>query len=89
MNADSIYEIIKVCLWTSLLVMAPMALVALVVGTVTGVLQTITSIQEQSLSFVPKLLAAVAVVWLMAPWGLEQLVNLMSLFFQRIAELAR
>ncbi len=89
MNADSLYEIVKICLWNALIIMSPMAVVAVVVGTLAGFLQTITSLQEQSLSFVPKLLAAVAVLWLLAPWMTEQLVNLMTLFFQRIAEIGR
>jgi flagellar biosynthetic protein FliQ len=46
---------------------------ALIVGTVVSLLQTVTSIQEQTLSFVPKLLACGLCLWIMAPWMLEQL----------------
>ena len=70
---DSYHEIIKLCLTTGLLVAAPIVLTALVVGTIVSLLQTVTSIQEQTLSFVPKLLACGLCLWIMAPWMLEQL----------------
>jgi len=50
-----------------------------VIGTVVSLLQTITSIQEQTLSFVPKLLGCGLCLWLTAPWILQQLGNLFEL----------
>jgi len=70
---DSIHEIIKLCLTTGLTVAAPIVMTALIVGTIVSLLQTVTSIQEQTLSFVPKLLACGLCLWIMAPWMLEQL----------------
>jgi flagellar biosynthetic protein FliQ len=70
---DSIHEIIKLCLTTGLMVAAPIVVTALVVGTIVSLLQTVTSIQEQTLSFVPKLLACGLCLWIMAPWMLQQL----------------
>ncbi len=56
----------------SLLVMMtgslPILLTAMVVGMLIGIFQTATSIQEQTLSFIPKLLAVVAVMALLGPW---------------------
>ncbi len=83
MTPDAIYEVIKVCLTEGLLVTAPMALMALVLGVGLSLLQTITSIQEATLSFVPKLLASAALVWVLAPWMLEKMGALMILFFER------
>ncbi len=80
---DSLHEIIKLCLTTGLMVAAPIVLTALIVGTVVSLLQTVTSIQEQTLSFVPKLLACAFCLWLMAPWMLEQLGALFELLLQR------
>ncbi len=45
--------------------------------------QTVTSIQEQTLSFVPKLLACAFCLWLMAPWMLQQLGALFELLLGR------
>ncbi|MEI9998722.1 MAG: flagellar biosynthetic protein FliQ [Verrucomicrobiota bacterium] len=70
---DAIHEVIKLCLATGLMVAAPIVLTALVIGTTVSLLQTLTSIQEQTLSFVPKLLGCCLCLWLMAPWILEQL----------------
>ena len=57
--------------------------VALIVGTIVSLLQTVTSIQEQTLSFVPKLLACAFCLWLMAPWMLQQLGALFELLLGR------
>ncbi len=80
---DSLHEIIKLCLSTGLMVAAPIVLTALVVGTVVSLLQTVTSIQEQTLSFVPKLLGCALCLWLMAPWMLQQLGSLFELLLGR------
>lgn len=70
---DTIYEVIKMCLLTGMIVASPIILTAMVIGTFVSVGQSITSIQEQTLSFVPKLLGCIACIWLMAPWMLQQL----------------
>jgi flagellar biosynthetic protein FliQ len=61
---DSIHEIIKLCLTTGLMVASPIVLTALVIGTSVSLAQTVTSIQEQTLSFVPKLLGCALCLWL-------------------------
>ncbi len=70
---DSIHEVIKLCLTTGLMVSAPIILTALVIGTTVSLLQSVTSIQDQTLSFVPKLLGCGLCLWTMAPWILQQL----------------
>ena len=80
---DSIHEVIKLCLTTGLMVAAPIVLTALVIGTIVSLLQTITSIQEQTLSFVPKLLGCGLCLWLMAPWMLGQLGSLFEMMMAK------
>ena len=80
---DSIHEIIKLCLTTGLTVAAPIVMTALIVGTVVSLLQTVTSIQEQTLSFVPKLLGCCLCLWIMAPWMLQQLGSLLELMLAK------
>ena len=80
---DSIHEIIKLCLTTGLMVAAPIVLTALVIGTVVSLLQTITSIQEQTLSFVPKLLGCALCLWTMSPWILQQLGSLFEIMMTK------
>ena len=80
---DSIHEVIKLCLTTGLMVAAPIVLTALVVGTLVSLLQTVTSIQEQTLSFVPKLLGCGLCLWILAPWMLQQLGGLFELMLTK------
>lgn len=68
MNEDVIIDIARQALWLIIKVSAPMLIVSLVVGLVVSVLQTVTSIQEQTLTFVPKLIAVFLVIMLFGSW---------------------
>ncbi len=89
MNADVLYELIKTCLAEGFIIVAPIAITALVIGVVVSVLQTVTSIQEQTLTFVPKLVGSAFCIWLLAPWILNRLGNLTTLFMQRAGDILR
>ncbi len=88
-NVDAALEIIRLCLWEGIYISAPLIVGALVIGLVVSILQTITTIQEATLSFVPKLLWAVGGTWFFAPYMLAHLTQLTSTFFQRAAEIAK
>lgn len=84
MNADIVVDIIRSALWIILKTSAPMLLVSLVVGLVISVFQTVTSIQEQTLTFVPKIVAIFLVLILCGSWIFTTIndfaVNLFSSF---------
>lgn len=82
---DSIHEAIKLCLTTGLMVASPIVLTALIIGTSVSLLQTVASIQEQTLSFVPKLLGCAFCLWLMSPWILQQLGALFEIMMSKAA----
>jgi flagellar biosynthesis protein FliQ len=63
MSQEAIYDILRQGLWTAVLMSAPLLAVALVVGIVIGLFQALTSIQENTLTFVPKVSAMLAVFW--------------------------
>ncbi|MBQ7507298.1 MAG: flagellar biosynthesis protein FliQ [Lachnospiraceae bacterium] len=63
---------------TVIMTALPILLVSLVVGLVISVFQTITSIQEQTLTFVPKILAAFAVMMLLGSWMLDNMTTYMT-----------
>ena len=63
MTDQSIYDILRQGLWTAVLMSAPLLAVALVTGVVIGLFQALTSIQENTLTFVPKAGAMIAVFW--------------------------
>ncbi len=69
-----------------LILSAPAALTAVLVGLVVSVLQTATQIQEQTLSYVPKLVAVSAALAVAGPWMLAELVRLATSMFERVAE---
>ncbi|MDD4364305.1 MAG: flagellar biosynthesis protein FliQ [Synergistales bacterium] len=68
MGALSIVDTFQQAVWTTLLAALPVLLVAMLLGLVIGILQTATSIQEQTLVFVPKILAVLLALVLFGPW---------------------
>ena len=62
MTIDVVIDIVRAGLIVAIKASLPMLLVSLIVGLVISIFQTVTSIQEQTLSFVPKLLAVFAII---------------------------
>ena len=73
MDQDSVIELSTNALELALKVSLPLLLVGLAVGLVVSVFQAITQIQEQTLSFIPKILALAVVLVVGGPWMLNQL----------------
>ena len=63
MSEDLIFDVLRKGLWISVLISAPLLLVALVAGVAIGLLQALTSVQEMTLTFVPKVGAMLIVFW--------------------------
>lgn len=76
MNESLMISLMRETVWTAVLVATPILAVALVVGIVIGLLQALTSIQELTLTFVPKLLAIAAVFWISMSYMTQGLVAL-------------
>lgn len=89
MNSDAAYELIKICLTEAFMVSAPIVGLCLIVGVAVSLFQTITTIQEQTLTFVPKVFMVGACLWLLSPWILQKLGNLTVLFIQRAGDVVR
>ena len=88
MSQALVIDLARNAVMLALLVGGPLMLVALVVGLVVSVFQAVTSIQEQTLSFVPKLVA-VSVAFLVAlPWMLEMMVRYTTDLFRSIPTIA-
>ena len=64
----SLFDVLSNAIWTMLSVSLPILLVAMTVGLMIGILQTATSIQEQTLTFVPKLLSIFRVLMIAGNW---------------------
>ena len=72
MNTLNVVEIGQDFLLTAMWLSGPAILVSLVVGLLISLAQTVTSIQEQTLSFAPRIVAVGAVMLLTLPWMLQQ-----------------
>lgn len=73
MGADQAMELMSQLFWNSLLVAAPVVGVAMLVGLTISVLQVATQLQEMTLSYVPKLLAATLTLVLVGPWMIHKI----------------
>ena len=73
MNPDLASDIFKTTVLFALYIVAPFLIVALVTGLLTSLFQSITSMQEPTLTFIPKLLALSGVSILLAPWLLREI----------------
>ena len=68
MDAFSISDAMNSAMWVIVFASLPVLLVAMGVGLIVGILQTATSIQEQTLAFIPKILAVIFSLILFGPW---------------------
>jgi flagellar biosynthesis protein FliQ len=73
MHADLALKMMSDLFWTGLLVCLPLLGLTMLVGIAISVLQVVTQVQEMSLTFVPKLFTAAAVMILAGPWMLRKL----------------
>jgi flagellar biosynthetic protein FliQ len=78
MGSDVVLQLMSQLLWGAVLISAPLMISTLVVGLVVSVLQVVTQVQDMSLTFIPKLVAAVVSLALFGPWMLRKLVLLAS-----------
>jgi len=72
-KSDLAIQLLADVLWNALLISAPLLGVTLVVGLCVSVLQVVTQVQEMSLTYIPKIIAAVLVLVMFGPWMLKRL----------------
>jgi flagellar biosynthetic protein FliQ len=78
MTVDHATELIRHTLIMALIVSAPMLIIGLVVGVIVSLLQAVTQIQEQTLTFIPKIAAMFAAAILLLPWIGHRLIEYTS-----------
>ena len=77
MTVDVVSEIVRAGLYTIIKTSAPVLLLSLIVGLIVSIFQTATSIQEQTLTFVPKIVAVFLAIMLFGGWMLNEMVGYM------------
>lgn len=73
-----IMDVTREAIYTIILTSAPILLVSLIVGLIISIFQTVTSIQEQTLTFVPKILAVFVTMLLLGSWMLDNMTTYMT-----------
>ena len=78
MTVDLVVELANKALYTVILTSAPVLIISLVIGLIVSIFQTVTSIQEQTLTFVPKIIAVFAAMILCGSWMLNNMTELVE-----------
>ncbi|WP_105618043.1 flagellar biosynthesis protein FliQ [Vallitalea okinawensis] len=89
MSEEVILEIVSKAIWTVITTAAPLLLLALSVGLIVSIFQAVTSIQEQTLAFVPKILAVFAGLLIFGPYMLSNLEGLIVELFTNFSTYIR
>ncbi len=89
MTTEVVIDIAREALWLIIKCSAPLLLVSLIVGLIISIFQTVTSIQEQTLTFVPKILSIFITIILCGGWIMNNIVEFMDRLFQNFATYVR
>jgi flagellar biosynthetic protein FliQ len=88
MGFDANVEFLRMAFWQILIISGPLLAVALAIGLTIGILQAATSIQEMTLTFVPKLVLVVLAFGLLANFMMVQLSDYFNFIFDQVAQSA-
>lgn len=85
MSESFVVSIGNQAITTALTVAAPVLLVSMVIGLIISIFQAVTQIQEQTLTFVPKLLAIIVVFIILGPWMLQTIIEFIQTMLNNIS----
>ena len=88
MGFDANVEFLRMAFWQILIISGPLLAVALAIGLAIGILQAATSIQEMTLTFVPKLILVVVAFGLLANFMMVQLSDYFTFIFDQVTQSA-
>lgn len=86
MTESQIVDLARETVWLIIKCSAPMLVISLLVGLIVSVLQTVTSIQEQTLTFLPKLFAIFLMIILTGNWMMKNIVEFMTVLAQNFSQ---
>ncbi|MGQ9642653.1 MAG: flagellar biosynthesis protein FliQ [Ignavibacterium sp.] len=81
MTEEVVVEILKEAFFTSFYILLPILGVALIVGIIVSIFQAATSIQEMTLTFIPKILVTALAIILLLPWMMDRMIAITIKFF--------
>lgn len=89
MNEEMVMNLASEAIKTTIYLAGPMLLAAMLIGIVVSVLQAVTQINESTLTFIPKMVAVVLVLVVMAPWMMEMLQQYATEVLSQAGEMVR
>jgi flagellar biosynthetic protein FliQ len=89
MNPEFAVELVKTMIFQALMLAAPILVTALVIGLGVSLFQAVTSIHEQTLSFVPKVLGIVVMLIITLPWMLRSTIEFTTMLIEKIPQMVR
>ena len=87
MDQDTVVNLATQAMVLSLKIAGPILLLGLIIGLLVSIFQAVTSIQEQSLSFIPKVVGVAVLIVVLGPWMLDQLVSYAQNLYMSIPSL--
>lgn len=84
MSSETVISIARQGIYTILMVSGPLLLIALVVGLIISIFQATTQIQEQTLAFVPKIIAVLVGIVIFGPWMLSRMLSYTTEIFSNL-----
>ena len=87
MGFDSNIEYLRIAFWQIIMTAGPLLTVALAIGLLVGIIQAATSINEMTLSFVPKLIVVILTFGMMSTFMLTQLADYFAFTFDQITQI--
>ncbi|MBQ8924545.1 MAG: flagellar biosynthesis protein FliQ [Lachnospiraceae bacterium] len=86
MTTADVIDITTQAIWLIIKCSAPMLLTSLVIGLIISIFQTVTSIQEQTLTFVPKILSVFLVLIITGDWMLNNIITFIQDIYSRFGD---
>jgi flagellar biosynthetic protein FliQ len=87
MNPEMATDLLKMLMTQAVTLAAPILLTAMVIGLMISLFQSVTSIQEQTLAFVPKALAVVSLLILIMPWLLRSMIEFATAMISKMPQM--
>lgn len=89
MNPEFAIELLKTMIYQALAIAAPLLAIAMIIGLAVSLFQAVTSIHEQTLTFVPKALGVVGLMLLLLPWIVRSLMEFTTSVIQRLPQMVQ
>jgi flagellar biosynthetic protein FliQ len=89
MNPEFAIELLRQMIYQALTIAAPILITAMIIGLCISLFQAVTTINEQTLTFVPKALSVVGIVLLLLPWIVRSLVEFTTSVIQKMPQMVQ